>query len=983
MAQDGLAGDTVGCAAADRHGFLWFGTNAGISRFDGRSFRSFGREHGLPDGPVRAMLADEDGALWVAAASGLFRFEPGGGGSFDLIVAIDRNSLWHERDLARDGGGTVWFGADRLYRIEAAAGGRKAREVAFRERTSRSGVAALLADPDGNVWVGSDALYRIAPGGQVAEIPVRPAASGEVIDSIVRDDAGRLWAGTTLGPCVVAPRAGGARAEELECRRFPENWPPRWAWTRLLARPGGGVWAGTRDGISEIDPVEGVLRTLTSRQGFRTDEALPLLVDGRGDLWVSFERAGVARLAGSGIVAYGPREGLLEAEILSVMETRKGETVLASRRALHRFERGRLTPIRPAVPESLYPGWGRHQINLEDREGGWWFATGEGIVRFAPVRRLEDLERARPAAIYTTRDGLANVNVFRIFEDSRGDVWAGTFPPGYVGGAGPLLSRWDRASGRFHNYGPAQGVPDTAAPTAFFEDREGTLWIGLYDGRVLRRRGGAFETVLDPEGPESAFVGEFHQDARGRLWIATEGAGLLRLDDPAAAAPSVHRLTAADGLASDRVRALAGDDGGRIYLGTDLGVDVLDPASGRIRHLGTAEGLPHPLVNSALFVPGVGVVFGTQLGAAVIDPAAPERTAPPPAVRIDGLRVGGVGRPLSALGEPAIEGLVLRPDERQIEIDFLGIGGTAPEEMRFQHRLGPEEAWSAPVKDRSVVLARMAPGTYRFEVRAFDGAGAASPQSAVLGFQVLAPVWRRPWFLALAGASLLAGAAAVYRARVAHLLALERQRTQIAMDLHDEVGSGLGSIGLLADLLAEAPEEERGRLADQIGGTAAELGSSMSDIVWSLRTGSETLDSLARELVERGRRLFPAGVVFTAEVPSPVPDVALSLGARRNALLIGLEALHNAARHAAPSRVSLSLARDGRRWRLSVADDGRGLGDGSAGRPGGGMGLGNMRRRAEGIGADLDIRSAPGAGTTVTLTFDPRAEERRKPGGAG
>jgi signal transduction histidine kinase len=230
-------------------------------------------------------------------------------------------------------------------------------------------------------------------------------------------------------------------------------------------------------------------------------------------------------------------------------------------------------------------------------------------------------------------------------------------------------------------------------------------------------------------------------------------------------------------------------------------------------------------------------------------------------------------------------------------------------------------------------------------------------------------------FILLAAATLYAA----YRLRLNHLLELERQRTRIAMDLHDEIGSGLGSIGILSGILASDAlgREDGRRMAGEIAATTGELGASLRQIVWTLDPRVRTMEELARRLAEQGRRLFSGDdIEFTTYFPGRWPDVRPSQLVRRNVVLIGLEALYNAARHARAQRVDLRLLpQEDRRWELTVADDGagfRGPPESATGR-----GLRSARRRAEEIGADLECSSAEGGGTVVRLIFRPVEPSRR------
>jgi signal transduction histidine kinase len=306
-----------------------------------------------------------------------------------------------------------------------------------------------------------------------------------------------------------------------------------------------------------------------------------------------------------------------------------------------------------------------------------------------------------------------------------------------------------------------------------------------------------------------------------------------------------------------------------------------------------------------------------------------------------------------------------------------------PGGILYQHRLqGADTDWSAPGRERSVRFAQLAPGRYRFEVRAVNAEGAVGAPAS-LPFQVRAPLWRRGWFQGLVLAALVGVAYYGRRLQQQRTLAVQGVRRQIASDLHDEMGSGLGSIGILAGLAADPQleEGERRGLARRIAETAADLGEALSDIVWFLRPGAARLDQLAAHLAEQAGRLFPGHAArLEARFPADWGADALALEVGRNVYLIGLEALHNAAQHAQARTVVLEVARAGSAWRMTVSDDGRGLSASAlvqAESGASGHGLLSMRRRAEAIGAVLAWRERPGGGTVMELRFEARGRGRR------
>jgi signal transduction histidine kinase len=355
----------------------------------------------------------------------------------------------------------------------------------------------------------------------------------------------------------------------------------------------------------------------------------------------------------------------------------------------------------------------------------------------------------------------------------------------------------------------------------------------------------------------------------------------------------------------------------------------------------------------------------TALGLVHLPPDARHLSLGPPRVVLMDARVDAVPVPLA-------DGLELPADRNRLELRFAALSFREPGRVRYEVRLSPDAPWVGTLGQPSFRWVDLPAGNYRAEVRASLDGREWSAEPARFEFSVLPPWYLTPWALMLfiaAGGAALWG---VYRARLAHLVGLERQRTRIALDLHDELGSGLGSIGILAGLLpaGRVEEAERGRIAGEIAATAAELGSALADIVWSLDPRTATLEELATRLAEHGDRLFAGDDVdFRMQLARDWPAAELPLHLRRNVLLIGLEALHNAARHARAREVTLSLTQRRGLWELTRGDDGIGLEQGGPGNAHRGRGLRGMRRRAAEIGATIEWLANPHGGTTVRLRF--------------
>jgi signal transduction histidine kinase len=317
----------------------------------------------------------------------------------------------------------------------------------------------------------------------------------------------------------------------------------------------------------------------------------------------------------------------------------------------------------------------------------------------------------------------------------------------------------------------------------------------------------------------------------------------------------------------------------------------------------------------------------------------------------------------------------LQPDEHRLELEFAALSFRDRSLLRYRSRIGDEGQWSAPSSDSRLQFAALEPGAYRAQMSAsLDGEHWSEPPAAV-DFRVLPPWYRTVWARILFALAALALLALIYRLRVASLLRVESERTRIAMDLHDEIGAGLGSIGMLAGAAARTRTDavEQQRIVREIAEVSNLLGSGLRSLVWSLRSSKAGATELGEQIADHARRMFP-GEEPRLSMRLPGHDAALPLTpeVRRHVLLFALEALHNISRHAHANQVNLHLdaTTDGG-LRLSIEDDGRGF---DTGNDAPGTGLASMRRRALAIRAAFDISSTPGSGTRVTLTRarDPR-----------
>jgi hypothetical protein len=289
---------------------------------------------------------------------------------------------------------------------------------------------------------------------------------------------------------------------------------------------------------------------------------------------------------------------------------------------------------------------------------------------------------------------------------------------------------------------------------------------------------------------------------------------------------------------------------------------------------------------------------------------------------------------------------------------------------------------------------QLKPGNYRFHVAAFTPGGEPTPVEASLLIEVYLPWWLRRDVWVAAGATALAATVAGVRSaslrrmkqrlvEIERAHALERERTRIARDLHDDVGAGLTEIAMKAEWVrdeieASATPETLG-LTDEIRSSAHSLVRGIDAIVWAVNPANDTLERFAAYVVQSTEQFLEAADLdMRFDIPADLPPRMLNGAVRHRLFLATREAVHNAVKHARAAAVTVALAVNGKKLELSISDDGRGFDAAAAGRPGH-DGLANMHARLLEIGGTCRIESGPGRGTrlifTVPLSDEPAQKE--------
>ena len=356
-------------------------------------------------------------------------------------------------------------------------------------------------------------------------------------------------------------------------------------------------------------------------------------------------------------------------------------------------------------------GWVTEQVTLQGRNGDWWVGTGEGLYRFPAAQDLAQLETARPLAVYTTKHGLAGLQVFRLFEDSRGNVWVSTIDPNTNG-----LARWERGSEQMRDLARSPGLPSLKddLPRSFGEDGSGNVWIGFNHG-LARYAQGTFTFFTATEGLPPGAIANIHVDRSGRLWLASARGGLVRVDDPGAERPTFVTYTTTQGLSSNNTEVITEDADGHIYVGGGHGLDRLDPRTGRVKHFTTADGLAPGLFRAA-FRDRTGVLwFGMTSG---LSRLAPVREKPAGAATGVDQRLARQRRPPTGLGlrgtRHVASGFPATPKTSCKSISSVLASGPVTCCVTNTASKGPTPTGARSASSELSRIASLAPGRYRF-----------------------------------------------------------------------------------------------------------------------------------------------------------------------------------------------------------------------------------------------------------------------------
>ncbi|WP_460534038.1 two-component regulator propeller domain-containing protein [Chitinimonas naiadis] len=837
----GLSHEEVRCILQDRQGFIWFGTQAGLNRYDGHEmkvFRSNAKDDGsLLDQTINALHEDAQGVLWIGTSDGLHQYDPSTG-KFKRFSAANSSGANKQSKvilaIAGDGKDGLWLGTKSGLQHFLPATGQFQHWLPPLRSPAALGeiwVNSIKRDKSGGLWLGTKAgLYQFAVDThQFTRVPVLSEMNGdkrEDIRAMLIDRHDNLWVGGLSG-LISTPLSDKQR----RWQRYEANGRPLdMAVYSLLEDSEGSIWLGTgTDGLFKYGPGSRQFQSYVNQPedpgSLASDDVFSLAQDRSGAIWIGHYAEGLNRLPNTrgGFSRYistrSTSGGLSSGKVTGVTEDKQGQIWVSTYGGgLNRLDirTGNVAVYRQVKGATDTLRDDRLTGVAVDQRGMLWLGSLSGLHSFDPATK-----RFRQ---YLVSKGDKEANEIQGFMiDSHGKLWMGS-------NAG--LHKFDPSTGQSHTFRHESANPSSLAAdavTSVAEDKQGKIWVGTWGGGLDRlddEQGhgkfthfhGERNKASKAEEPNSENVSSLLVDNSGRLWVSTDmGLNLMQRSEDG----SIHfrRYVDEDNPYGKIANTALQDEQGYIWFGTLSGISRLDPRSGTIKRYLPSDGLlKGGYTNSMVSLRSRDgrLYFGSNNGLTAFypDKIVPD-TMPPPVVITNfqlfnqSVSDERIARRIHLQGAiEAAKSVTLSYEDSVFTIEFVGLNFSAPEQNRYAYKMeGFDRSWLyTDAKKRFATYTHLDPGHYVFRVIAANKDGVWNTSGAALDIVITPPFWATWWFRTLVLAFLLLTAILIYRARI-------RSLTQRNVVLEQRVADRTAELNL-------AVHEQQAILANALTGIA-------------------------------------------------------------------------------------------------------------------------------------------------------------------
>ncbi len=961
----GLSSDVVNCIFEDSKNNIWIGTGGGgVNKFDGRHITHYSIAQGLSDSTVYYILQDKKGDMWFATEKGLNRYD---GHSFTCYTTAQGLPSNMVRSMFEDSKGNLWVGTDGG--LTLFDGHSFINHTLALDLKNNTEVGNMVEDINGDLWFATSIGLGKYDGNYISLFTIEGGLSSNRISKIMKDNSGDIWIGTWDRG---ANRYNGHTFTHygFEQGLGNETVPA------LLQDKRGNIWIGTTAGVSKYDG-----KLFSHIMPLKQEEVESLLADKRGNIWIG---SGVGNCLnvynGKSLARYTTTQGFASTAINQIIEDRHGNIWFGARGGVDKYDRKYITHFgvnNGLIDKDVF-------CLMEDNKGNLWFGTERGLSKFD----------GKFFTNYSLGEGLNGQTIFSLLQDHKGHIWIGTSNKGVYSFDGNTFTQYDMAHSLSH-----------PMVLGMMEDKNNNIWfctslgVNKFDGRY-------FTWYTTEQGLSNNIAKNVLEDNKGNIWIGTiNGINLLRSAPPITDAVNnshvslFKKYTVSEGFIGGGTyeNTLSQDSKGNIWIGATDRVSLYHP-EGDI-----TDTIPPAIQLSSI------ALFNENINWLNV-----EKKKDSTIFLNNGSRLRNFTFSSLTAWYNLPTDLELNYDNNYLTFKFIGITTYRPKEVRYQYFLdGLEDNWNDITVQPEAVYSNLPYGKYTFKVKAVNSEGYWSKELNY-SFDILPPWWHT-WWAYLAYAICIIAIIWLftwYRSRqlkienirlenqvnkrtkeleqsleeryqllkkVESQEALLKERLRISRELHDDIGSTLGSISIYSEVAKKrtAKKENANEVLSKIGQVSRELIEKMSDIVWSLNPNIESFEQLQNRMKAfMTMILTPQNILYDFSVDEEVNKIRFTGEQRQNIFLIFKEALHNIVKYADCKNVRVALSVNNNNLLMFIKDDGKGYDVSKIVTTDkfteydslGGNGIKNMRGRADEMNARLNIHSKINEGTSVQLT---------------
>lgn len=815
--EDGLSQSSVRVIFQDSRGFLWFGTEDGLNRYDGYTFKVYKPDpdvaNSLSDRWITSIVEDKEGFLWIGTRlGGLNRYDPRTEQFIHFLYDDEKLSSLnnnHINVLYLDKNDNLWIGTPRGIDLFDRATNRfihKGFNPLQRWDASKKNITAIYEDSIGRFWIGTSdsGLGRLSSDGNAlffsyqhnngVEDENEPINENEktithnYITKIIEDDDGILWVGTRKGLNKFSPETG-----TFERFMHQDSNPQSLAGDTindLHLDLTGNLWVATANGLDRLDSDSGAFihyrNDPTFSKSLSNNDVLAIHEDRGGVLWFGTYSGGINKYDRQrDNFAYYRNDptnanSLSENLIFSIYVDQEGEAWIGTlTRGLNRFNKTTNQVTRyqsdPKNPGSISSN---EVLSIdEDQDGILWIGTDNGLNRF---------DKKTSTFTHFTRDqtrpeSLGANFIYDVYVDSKNNVWIGT-----VNG----LDRLNRETGTFVHYYPETGNPSSLSGGMAYsitEDKAGNLWIGTFNSGLNKfnpqtekftryRYDSKNKTSISNDS-----ILSLYQDTKGRLWVGTAGGG-LNLYHPET--DSFTYYLERDGLPNGVVYGILEDEQAVLWLSTNFGISRFDPETETFRNFDAGDGLQSNEFNSGAFAQGKNgyLYFGGIDGLTVFHPSNINDSSYVPQVTLTSLTQDD--NPITT--DSSVEmtrNVTLSWPQNSLEFEFAALSYNQPNKNQYAYILqGFDTDWHFIGTKRDGRYTNLPGGQYTLLLKGSNSDGIWSATPIRINVTVIPPFWQTLWFRVLLGVTAVLAVAGGVRLRTKAMQDRNRQLERLVRE---------------------------------------------------------------------------------------------------------------------------------------------------------------------------------------------------------